>query len=133
MAQRLPEMMLAQANPNLQIAIIDDKEKELSRAYSRVIKELGYPSPSIFNDGRSMINALTRDGRSFDVVIIDYRIPEMSGIEAAKIIQRYRKEMKVIIATGNHFVRQEAIVAGLSFIPKRFSTDQLAECLDSRN
>jgi DNA-binding NtrC family response regulator len=133
MAQRLPETMLAQANTNLQIAIIDDKEKELSRTYSRIIKKLGYPSPSIFNDGRSMINALTRKDRSFDIIIIDYRIPEMSGIEAAKVIQRYRKETKIIIATHNDFVRQEAIVAGLSFISKPFSTDQLAECLESRN
>jgi DNA-binding NtrC family response regulator len=124
--------MLVEANRNLKIAIVDDQE-ELSDVYSTGIEKLGYPAPSMFYNGTSMVRALTRDRQSFDVIIMDYRIPEMSGIEAAKIIQRYRSETKIIIATANNFVRHEAIMAGFSFLQKPFSAEQLAECLGSPN
>ena len=125
-------VMLVEANRNLKIAIVDDQE-ELSDVYSRGIEKLGYPAPSMFYNGTSMVKALTRDRQSFDVIIMDYQIPEMSGIEAAKIIQRYRSKVKIIIATANNFVKHEAIRAGLSFLLKPFSVEQLAECLESPN
>jgi CheY-like chemotaxis protein len=125
-------VMLVEANRNLKIAIVDDQE-ELSDVYSRGIEKLGYPAPSMFYNGTSMVKALTRDRQSFDVIIMDYQIPEMSGIEAAKIIQRYRKDTKIIIATANDFVKLEAIGAGLSFLLKPFSVEQLVECLESPN
>jgi len=124
--------MLVESNRNLKIAIVDD-QNELSEVYSRGIENLGYSAPSIFNDGTSMVKALTRDRQSYDVIIMDYRIPEMSAIEAAKIIQRYKKDTRIIIATANDLVKLEAIGAGLSFLRKPFSMEQLAECLESPN
>ena len=78
-----------------------------------------------------MVKALSKDNLSYDVIIIDHQIPEMSGIEAALIIQRYKIDAKIIIATANDFVKLEAIGAGLSFLPKPFSMEQLAESLES--
>jgi DNA-binding NtrC family response regulator len=124
--------MLAEVNRNLRIAIIDD-QKELSFVYSQIIEQLGYQSPSIFNNGTSIVNALAKDRQSFDIVIMDYQMPEMDGIEAAKIIQRYRKDTKVILATSLHSVKQEARAAGLPILMKPFSINQLAECLELRN
>jgi CheY-like chemotaxis protein len=103
----------------------------LSEVYSKGIENLGYQSPSFFYNGTSMIKALTRGRQSYDVIIIDYQIPEMSAVEAARIIQRYRTDTKIIIATGSDFVKLEAIGAGLSFLLKPFTVDQLAECLET--
>ncbi len=122
-------VMLVEPNRNLKIAVVDD-QNELSEAYSRGIENLGYPTPSFFYNGTSMVKALSRDRQSYDVIIIDYRIPEMSAVEAAKIIQRYRATTRIIIATGSDFVKLEAVGAGLSFLPKPFSMQQLAECLE---
>jgi DNA-binding NtrC family response regulator len=122
--------MLVEANRNLKIAVIDD-QTVLSEVYSMGIEKLGYHTPSIFNDGTSIVKALIRDRQSFDVIIMDYRIPEISGIEAAKIIHRYKKDAKIIIATANDFVKQEAIAAGLTFLLKPFTAEQLIECLES--
>ena len=125
--------MLAEVNRNLRIAIVDD-QKELSFVYSQIIEQLGYQSPSIFNNGTSIVNALAKYSRqSFDIVIMDYQMPEMDGIEAAKIIQRYRKDTKVILATALQSVKQEAREAGLPILLKPFSINQLAECLELRN
>ena len=117
------------ANNNLKIAVVED-DKDLSIIYSKFIERLGYPNPSMFQDGTSIINALTRDRQSFDVIIMDYQIPEMNGIEAARIVQRYRKETKIILATGLASVEQDAIAAGLPLLMKPFSAEQLAKSLE---
>jgi len=61
---------------------------------------------------------------------MDSRMPEMNGIEAAKITQRYRKETRIIIAMGYDFVKQKAIEAELPFILKPFSSQQFAEAIE---
>lgn len=122
--------MLVEPNRNLKIAVVDD-QNELSELYSKGIENLGYPTPSFFYDGTSIINALSRYHESYDVIIIDYQIPEMSGIEAAEIILRFKSDTRIIIATGNDLVKLEATGTGLSFLPKPFSMDQLTECLES--
>jgi DNA-binding NtrC family response regulator len=124
--------MLAEADRNLKIAVVDD-QNELDEVYSTGIQNLGYPTPSIFYSATSLVKTLTSERQSFDVIIIDYQIPEMSGIKTAKIIHRYREEIKIIIATGSDFVEPGATGAGLSFLPKPFSAEQLAEHLQSRN
>jgi len=121
-------MMTVEAKNNLKIAIVDD-DVNLTEIYSRVIEKLGYTLPSIFKDGTSIVKALAKDHQSFDIIIMDYRMPEMNGIEAAKIIQRYKKETRIIIATGYDFVKQKAIEAGLPFILKPFSSEQFAEAI----
>ena len=117
------------ANNNLKIAVVDDN-KDLSIVYSKIIERLGYPNPSIFKDGTSIVKALTRDRQSFDVIIMDYQMPEMNGIEAARILQRHRTETKIILATGLASVEQDAIAAGLRLIKKPFSAEQLAKSLE---
>jgi two-component system chemotaxis response regulator CheY len=118
-----------EANNLLKIAVVDD-DKDMTHVYSKLIERLGYPYPSVFHDGTSIVKALTADHRSFDVIIMDYQMPEMNGIEAAKIIQTHRKEAKIILATAQGSVKQQALDAGLSFIEKPFSMKQLARTLD---
>jgi CheY-like chemotaxis protein len=124
--------MLFETNRDLKIAVVDD-QKKLSSVYSRGIEELGYRHVSIFNDGTSLLNTMTTQLLSFDVIIFDYQIPEMSGIEAAKIIREYKRDAKIIIATANGFVKLAAIAAGLSVLSKPFSARQLARCFEEEN
>jgi CheY-like chemotaxis protein len=94
--------MLVEPNRTLKIAVVDD-QNELSEFYSKGIENLGYPAPSFFYNGTSVIKALSSDRQSYDVIIIDYKIPEMSGIEAALIIQRYEIDARIIIANRQRF------------------------------
>jgi CheY-like chemotaxis protein len=114
----------------LRVAIVEDSP-DLAFTLSKVLSKFGYPSPAVFHDGTSIVRALTRDRESFDVILMDYRMPEMNGIEAAKIIQRYRKDTKIILASAYAFVKDKASEAGLPFLQKPFSSAQLVDCLDS--
>ena len=101
---------------DLKIAIVDD-EKELTTLYSKVIKKIGCPIPSIFYDGSSIVHAVTKDRQSFDIIIMDYRMPEMNGLEAAKIIKRYRKDTKIILTTAHIYLEKEAF-SSWTIIPR---------------
>ena len=111
------------------IAIVDD-EPEICFAFSRMITYLGYPDPAIFRNGTSFVNALARDRQSFDLVLMDYRMPEMNGIEAAKIIQRYRPNTKIILVTGIDAVKEEAESDGLKYLQKPVPMGVLAAYLE---
>jgi CheY-like chemotaxis protein len=117
------------ANSSLKIAVVDD-DRDLSYVYSKILESLGYPNPSIFKDGTSIVKALTVDRQFFDVIIMDYQMPEMNGIEAAKIIQRYQKDTKIIIATAFDAIKQDAAAAGLPLLLKPFSAKQLAKSIE---
>ncbi|MDA4130978.1 MAG: response regulator [Thaumarchaeota archaeon] len=114
----------------LKIAVVDDEE-DLALVYRVIFRKLGYSPPSIFRDGTSIVKALARDHGSFDIIVMDYRMPEMNGIEAAKIIKKYRQDTKIILVTAFDSVKQEALAAGFTFLSKPFSIEQLALCLES--
>ncbi len=58
-------------------------------------------------------------------------MPEMNGIEAAKIIKRYRGKTKIVMMTGYDFVKQKAADIGVPVLQKPFSLEQLAKCLNA--
>jgi|SRR5579872_6446884 len=114
---------------NLKIAIVED-DPRLCELYGQAIENLGHQRPSPFRDGTSIVKALTESRKSFDVIIMDYQLPEMSGIEAAKIIQRYREKTRIVILSGYEHVRSEASRVGFPFLKKPCTLQQLANCIE---
>lgn len=94
-----------------------------------ISRKLRYPAPAVFNDGTSLVRAMTQNSQRFDIIIMDYRMPEMNGIEAARIIMRHRNTTRIILATG-YDVKEEALRTGLLYLQKPFSIDALAYLLE---
>ncbi len=115
----------------MKIAVVEDDPDIRSLLSMMLTQKLRHPEPSLFSDGSSLVRALTEDHNSFDVIIMDYRMPEMNGIEAAKIIRRHRNGTKIILTTG-YDVKEEAQGAGLLYLQKPFSIDALAKILDQQ-
>lgn len=68
-----------------------------------------------------------------DVITMDITMPNMSGIEALKIIKQIDKNAKVIMvsAMGQETLIKEAVINGASsFIVKPFQKEKLIEVLD---
>ncbi|MFI5421739.1 MAG: response regulator, partial [Nitrososphaerales archaeon] len=122
--------LLSEPTKTLKIAVVDD-EKDLLSTYSLVVKTLGYKEPEVFSDGTSLIRSLMNDQKSFDVILMDYRMPEMNGIEAARLIKRYRRQTQIVIMSGYDFVKEKAGAFGIPFLQKPFSIKQLGECLEN--
>jgi DNA-binding NtrC family response regulator len=122
-------MLPGRKTNKLNIAIVEDDPDIRSILSIMLTQRLGFPQPSLFNDGNSFVKALTEDRLSFDVVIMDYRMPEMNGIEAAKIIMRHRSGVKIILVTG-YDVEKEARSIGLLYLQKPFSMEALSKILE---
>ena len=113
----------------LKIAIVEDDPDIRSLLAVMVSQKLGYPAPVVFGDGTSLIRAMTQKGQRFDIIIMDYRMPEMNGIEAAKIIMGHRDNTKIILITG-YDVKDEALRTGLLYLQKPFSIESLTQLLE---
>jgi CheY-like chemotaxis protein len=74
------------------------------------------------------------EDRSYDVIIADYRLPGMDGIEFLKNVNRKNlahKSIKILVtAYGNELVLKDIEKLGINdFIPKPFSTSTLLASL----
>jgi CheY-like chemotaxis protein len=80
-------------------------------------------------DPRVALAALQADPDGFDLVISDYNMPEMSGLDLARAVRRLRPELPVIITSG---YASEELQAGASdagvfhVLLKQYTVERLA-------
>ena len=70
--------------------------------------------------------------KDYDIIILDYRLPGMNGLEFLKRIQKTHPEVIKILITayGSKEVFSQAIELGVhDFIDKPFSTKAIEDCL----
>jgi two-component system, OmpR family, alkaline phosphatase synthesis response regulator PhoP len=108
------------------IAIVEN-EKNLISIYSYVVKELGFRPIFIARGGEEILKAVADGRASPDVIIMDYRLPGINGIETAKRIVERRPSTKVIVASADDSIRDESISLGFSFLQKPFSLETFAK------
>jgi len=95
-----------------------------------MLKKLGYKADTVAN-GLEVLQALER--QHYDVVLMDIRMPEMGGLEAARIIrQRWQSGPKIIAITAYALKgdREKFIEAGMDdYIAKPVQKEDLAQVL----
>ncbi len=111
------------------IAIVDDEE-DLCSLFSMLIKNLGYHAACVAHDGDEIVQLVLEDSIHPDLILMDYRMPTMNGMQAAEKILHVRPETKIIIATADDSVRRDAISEGFFFIQKPFSISALAKKIE---
>ena len=110
--------------PN-KILIVDDEPFNLD-LLEQELADLGYPSERA-GDGKQALQKI--DKLEPDLVLLDYRMPEMNGIDVLREIRQRRKDLPVIMITayGTIDVAVEAVKAGADdFVTKPFDSEHLA-------
>jgi DNA-binding NtrC family response regulator len=78
------------------ILFVDDHEV-LARLSCEILEMQGYKAVSAYNAE----DALTKfDNQSFDLLVTDFRMEGMNGLELAKRVHQKNPEVPVIIVTG---------------------------------
>lgn len=113
------------------VLLIDDEDK-FREPLAKRLKLRGYETVEL-NSGENAIKAIRRD-EDIDVVVLDRRMPGMSGEQVLSEIKRYRPELQVIMLTG-HGTMNSAMETGrldaYAYLEKPCEFEKLVEILEA--
>jgi len=80
------------------VLVVDD-EPGLGRAVERLLQSLGY-SVTLETDGIEALERFRADPDAFSVVLTDYLMPRLAGLDLAREVSRLRPGVAVVLQTG---------------------------------
>jgi CheY-like chemotaxis protein len=93
------------------------------------VQKAGYQVIEAATPGEAMSVVLS--GRPFDVLVTDYAMPEMTGVELVTDALRHRSKLVAMIVSGySDFDAVRAQLPGVTVLRKPFEPEQLFEALD---
>lgn len=112
------------------LLIVDD-EPNVTLTLSESLQAMGEEyQVEVANDGNAALDLVAKT--PYDIIITDYKMPGMTGLELAKIVNKIHPDTQVILMTayGSETLRSSAQQASLSgFIDKPFTIKQIREVI----
>src|SRR5215213_7197019 len=108
----------------LRILVVED-EKRLARLISRVLTEEGYAVETEANGRQALVRALSGE---YDLLIVDWMVPELSGVRMVKRLRAAEVGTPVIMLTARDQIedRVEGLDAGADdYLRKPFAFPEL--------
>ena len=115
--------------PTISVLIVDDEEP-LRRFVDRVLTQAGYTTTTA-SDGPEAIEAAAKLG-SFDLLVTDLMMPQMTGDELARRLRQSQPSLKVLYLTGfsdRLFKEKVTLWEGEAFLEKPCSIKGLMEAV----
>ena len=116
-------------SPKVLVFVIDDDEA-VRKSLKRLLASADYES-ELFKSANDFLNRPPHSGPS--CVIVDVRMPGLTGIEFQDALLRRRREEQLIFITGHGDVPMcaQAMKAGaVDFLTKPFKSRQLLNCVE---
>jgi DNA-binding response OmpR family regulator len=108
----------------MRILVVED-ERRVASFISRALRENSY-AVDIADNGEKAINSVT--ATSYDCVLLDVRLPGVSGVEACRRIREARIDVPILMLTARTLVEQrvEGLDAGADdYLTKPFAVAEL--------
>jgi PAS domain S-box-containing protein len=80
------------------ILYVDDEEA-IVRANTRMLQRLGYEVVGKSN-ARAALEAVSADPKHFDMVITDFALPDVTGVELVRALRRIRADLPIVVTSG---------------------------------
>ena len=111
--------------------LIAEDEESLASLYKALFSRYGHEVLGVVNSGDELIDIYRKAEPKPDIVILDHRLERLTGIEALKQILKIDPKAKVIFASADDSIMEEAIASGaIDYIGKPFSVQQLVEVIN---
>ncbi len=113
------------------VAIVDDDQMTV-KTYELLFSHKRVPVSFVAYDGPTAIDKLKRSDPKPNVVIIDYRMPLMSGLDLIVEIRKLEPDLKIVFISGDEDVREEALRSGgNAFLKKPTGMAEILHCIES--
>jgi CheY-like chemotaxis protein len=110
------------------IAIVDDN-REVCSLLSEMLEHFGWGKPIVMHDGQDIVDAIENRNLEPDIILMDYNLPRMNGIDASREISKKCPNIRIIMITSDESIRSKAALQGLEFLKKPFSFKALSQSL----
>ncbi len=110
------------------VLVVDD-ERTVCNSCRKILTQEGY-KVDVALSGEEALNKVK--GNGFDVVITDWKMPEIDGFEVTRRIKKENPKIVVILITGYPSLENsiKAIRSGVSdYVPKPFTPDELSDVM----
>jgi len=127
-AQPAPAVVATSTNRIRNVLVVDD-EKTVCNSCKKILSQEGYQVDFALS-GEEALNKVK--GNRFDVMLTDWKMPEMDGLEVARRVKKENPNITVIMITGYPSLDSsiEAIRSGISdYVPKPFTPEELSDAL----
>lgn len=121
---------MKESGDNQRLVMVADDNRYVNDIMTEMLKEAGYEVLPVF-DGQSALSLF--DDRRPDLVLLDYRMPEMDGIDVLREIKRMDANAPVIFITGegSEDVAVQAMKAGADdYISKPISFPDMLQTVN---
>jgi len=114
---------------NAKVGIVDD-EHCLTEVYRKIFSRRGIDVSFVARNGQQAV-AFFRDADPRPrVILMDQRMPAMSGVEAMRKILEIDPGVKVIFVSADNDVKEEALEAGaVEYIKKPISLQHITDAV----
>ncbi|PWC55664.1 hypothetical protein TSO221_04305 [Azospirillum sp. TSO22-1] len=113
----------------LRVLVVDDEEGP--RIYvESVLRDLGVGTVHLACDGQEALERFEGDDQRYHLIICDWMMPRVSGLEVLKSIRAARPELPFLMVTALATLQavERAIAAQVTaYIAKPFTPDQLED------
>jgi DNA-binding response OmpR family regulator len=110
------------------VLVVDD-EQIVCNSCRKILNQEGH-NVSVALNGREALKKVEED--KYDVVIADWKMPEIDGMEVLRIVKKNHPDIILIMITGYPSVESavKAVRLGVSnYVPKPFTPDALTQAL----
>ena len=119
---------------SVSVLVVDDLAM-MRQAIREVLQENGIKVAGEAHNGKDAIDKINALSKKPDIILMDHRLPMKNGIETTREILSVHKDIKIIFASADNSVKNEALNSGACyFLEKPFSIsvliDKITETLD---
>jgi len=115
--------------------IVADDDIDICENVARTMAETGIAVDYV-TDGEEVISTMQearKRGEPYDLLLLDWQMPKVSGLEVAKLIRKnYSKKIPILLFTAYDWadIEKEALVLGIDhFMPKPFFISRFKEAI----
>jgi two-component system chemotaxis response regulator CheY len=113
------------------VFIVED-DYSLQQLYQKILGLLHFDIIGVAKNGQEAINMYLSFNKKPEIILMDHRMPIKNGIDATKEILQIENTTKIIFASADRSVKEQALSLGAKiFMEKPFTIDNLIKNIKS--